>query len=49
MHATKVVQECGRSESTGILSFSVEEFKGRKFSLILLLLSSAKNSVLLLH
>lgn len=49
MHATNVIQECGRSESIGVLSFSVEEFKGKMFSLLLLLMSSAKNSVLLLH
>lgn len=49
MHATKVVQGCGGSEAPGILSFSVEKLKGRKFSLILLLLSSAKSLVLLLH
>lgn len=49
MYATKVVQECGGSESIGILSFSAEEIRGRMFSLILLLLPSAKNSVLLLH
>lgn len=49
MYAAKVVQECGGSESIGILSFSAEEIKGRMFSLILILLSSAKNSVLLLH
>lgn len=49
MHATKVVQGCGGSETIGILSFSVEELKGREFSLILLLLSSAESLALLLH
>lgn len=49
MHATKVIQEHGGSESIGVLSFSVEEFKGKMFSLVLLLMSSAKNSVLLFH